>query len=224
MLVEESAALTDSDVKELIGLSKSAVQDGATSKSEINDLLKTARAATQESCMIQQETTDISEAEIAALLDQLNKESATPEGTPLNAEEEHPESETGHVCTEKSTDPDDSAQVAAILSQLIDTSRLEDKFGETEPESPSPSVSIPHFPSVPKDSDSVDDDLFSRLAKLKTISPKTYTGTDRGSINVFIPGISTIDNDDTIHWCGASRISLSTNLKSFAVTTQRSSV
>ena len=194
--------MDEPDVKELIELSRTAVKEGTSSKSEVDDLLKNAETATQESQKSEDDLNDISEDDIAALLKQLRKEQETMASESLDAPEETPELEKTDAPTPKSNIPDDSAEVAAILSQLTDTAHLEQKFDETDSESPFPSISGLSLPSVPNDSASADDDLSTRLAKLKTFPPKTYTGTDRGSINVFVPGISKTDDDETIHWCG----------------------
>jgi hypothetical protein len=202
-LVEESAALNETDVKELIGLSRSAVEDGKASKPEVDDLLRSASAGTRSS-KVQEDSNDIGEDQIAALLDQLRKDNETSaecatEFTPKGT------SNSTQVTNNSLQNPlilDDSAEVAAILSQLTDAAHLELKFDESDSESQFPAASGLSLPSVPKDTDSTDDDLSSRFAKLKSFPPKTYTGTDRGSINVFVPGISKTDDDETTHWCG----------------------
>jgi hypothetical protein len=213
--------LNDPDVKELMGLSRTAVKEGTSSKSEVDDLLKSAKTATQESQRSEDGLNDISEDDIAVLLEQLRNEQETVADKSLDAPEDNPESEKPDAPTSKSNVPDDSAEVAAILSQLTDASHLEQKFDESDLESPFPSVSGLLLPSVPKDSD---DDLATRLAKLKTFPPKTYTGTDRGSINVFVPGISKTDDDETIHWCGMALLIVSINSKQFVMTMPQSNV
>jgi len=198
-LVEESAALNDSDVKELIGLSRTAVKDGMSSKPEADDLLGKAKTATQQP-QNPQDTNDISEEEIEALLKQLGDE---PYSAVSDTEGEVSKSlEQPDKPPENSSIPDDSAEVAAILSQLTDAAHLEQKFDDHDSEPASPSTSGLSLPSVPKDNDSTEDDLSARLANLKAFPPKNYTGKDRGSINVFVPGIAKVDDDDSIHWCG----------------------
>ena len=193
--------MNEPDITELIGLSRTAVKEGTSSMSEVDDLLRTAKTATHESQKSEGDLNDISDDDIAALLEQLHNEQERVANKSLDAPEETPELEKADVPTHKSNVPDDSAEVAAILSQLTDAAHLEQKFDESDSESPFPSVPRLSLPSVPKDSDTADDDLTTRLAKLKTFPPKTYTGTDPGSINVFVPGISKTDDDDTIHWC-----------------------
>ena len=182
--------MNDPDVKELIGLSRTAVKEGTSSKPEVDNLLKSAKTATQESHKSEDDLNDISEDDIAALLEQLRNEPETASSMSLDAPKETPELEKADAPTPTSNVHDDSAEIAAILSQLTDAAHLEQKFDEPDSESPFPSVSGLSLPSGPTDSDTADDDLSTRLAKLKTFSPKTYTGTDRGSINVFVPGIS----------------------------------
>lgn len=214
--MEESAALNRPDVEELVGLSNTAVKEGTTSKTEVDDLLKRAKAITQESTKQDEDANDISEDDIAALLDQLGKDNWTSVDDPLATSKEISESkEPAHldILYQNPSIPDESAEVAAILSQLTDVARLEQKFDESNSESPFPSVSELSLPSVPKDGNATDDELSTRLAKLKLFPPKTYTGTDRGSINVFVPGISKTEDDETIHWCGIFRRTFSTNLK-----------
>lgn len=201
--MEESAALSEPDIKELMGLSRTAMREGTTSKSEVNDLLKSAKAATQESQKPEEDSNDISEDDIAALLDQLSKDNGAHIGHYSNVPGGLPESqEAADLSAQDPAAPDDSAEVAAILSQVTDAARLEQKFDESDSETPFPSVSGLSLPSLPNDADSTDEDLSTRLARLKTFPPKTYTGTDRGSINVFVPGISKTEDDETIHWCG----------------------
>lgn len=201
-MVEESAALNEPDLKEFIELSRTAVNEGTSSKSEVDELLNSAKRATQKSQKSEDDLNDINEDDIAALLEQLHNEQDMVVKSSLDAPEETPESKKAEAPTPKSNVPDDSAEVAAILSQLTDAAHLEQKFDESDSEPPFPSVLGLSLPSVPKDSVSAHDDLSTRLAKLKTFPPKTYTGTDRGSINVFVPGISKTDDDETIHWCG----------------------
>ena len=193
--------MNEPDITELIGLSRTAVKEGTSSMSEVDGLLRTAKTATQEPQKSEGDLNDISEDDIAALLEQLRNEQERVANKSLDAPEETPELEKADVPTHISNVPDDSAEVAAILSQLTDAAHLEQKFDESDSESPFPSVPRLSLPSVPKDSDTADDDLTTRLSKLKTFLPKTYTGTDPGSINVFVPGISKTDDDDTIHWC-----------------------
>lgn len=162
-------------------------------------LLEKAKAATQQA-ETSHETHDVGDEEIEALLKQLGDEPYTELTDP---EGEIPESHehSGHP-PENPAIPDDSAEVAAILSQLTDAAHLEQKFEDPDSESATPSIPGLSLPSVPKDSESTEDDLSARLANLKAFPPKTYTGTDPGSINVFIPGIAKTDYDDSIHWCG----------------------
>jgi hypothetical protein len=197
-LIEETAALNEPDVKELVRLSTNILQDSISSKPEADDLLKRARLATQESNKNGDNVDEISEDDIAALLKQLGDEHEN-----LQTLEDHsePQKAASKDAVQKFTD-DDSAEVAALLSQLTDAAHLEQKFEDSGPESPYPSISKTFLPSVPKDADDTVDELSNRLAKLKTSPPKNYTGTDRGSINVFVPGLSKLDDDETIHWCG----------------------
>ena len=162
-------------------------------------LLEKAKIVAQQA-ETSQKTHDVSEDEIEALLKQLGDEPYTelagPGGEIPKSHEhsEHP--------PENPAIPDDSAEVAAILSQLADAAHLEQKFEDPDSGSATPSIPDLSLPSVPKDSESSEDDLSARLANLKAFPPKTYTGTDPGSINVFIPGIVKTDDDDSIHWCG----------------------
>ena len=198
-MVEESAALNDSDVKELIGLSRTAVKEGTSSKPEVHDLLEKAKTATQQP-QNPQDTNDISEEEIEALLRQLGDE---PYTATSDAEGEVSKShEQVDKPSEDSAIPDDSAEVAAILSQLTNAAHLEQKFDDQDSGPATPSTPGLSLPSVPKDTDSTEDDLSARLANLKTFPPQNYTGKDRGSINVFVPGIAKVDDDESIHWCG----------------------
>jgi hypothetical protein len=142
----------------------------------------------------------VSEEEIAALLQQLESEPEKTAELAFNNDKELSTSQDG-VNTDKLNNTE-THEIAAILAQLTDAAHLEQKFQDSESDSPFPSVSSLSLPSVPKDSESADDDLSARLANLKTFQPKTYTGTDRGSINVFVPGIAKTEEDETIHWCG----------------------
>lgn len=202
-LIEESAALEAADVDELVGLSRDAIKDGKTTKSEVKELLSSARTATEQAKVDKPEN-NVSEEDIAALLKQLE--------TNNNGQDEeinHSE-DSRHTQAAETNDPehskpaDDSDEIAAILSQLTDETRLEQKYDNTtntnEEDSPFPSVSGLSPPSVPE---STTDDFSIRLANLKSFQPKTYTGKDRGSINVFVPGIAPTHEDETIHWCGS---------------------
>jgi hypothetical protein len=214
--VEESAALNRPEIDRLVELSNAAVKQGTTRTTEVNDLLKRAKAATRESIKQDEDSNDISEDDIAALLDQLGQNSWTSVDDSLGTPKELSGSKEPadlDILSQNPSIPDDSAEVAAILSQLTDAAHLEHKFNESNSESPFPSVSELSLPSVPKDEGATDDDLSTRLAKLKLFPPKTYTGTDRGSINVFVPGISKTVDDETVHWCGIFRRTFSTNLK-----------
>lgn len=217
-LVEESAALNDSDVKELIGLSRAAVKDGRSTKPEVVDLLERAKAVTRQPEENSQEAHDVSEEEIEALLKQLGEE---PYIEPADSEGETSKS---HQQTKQPAEnpaiPDDSAQVAAILSQLTDAAHLEQKFDDRDSESATPSTPGLSLPSVPKDGDSTEDDLSARLANLKAFPPKTYTGKDRGSINVFVPGIAKTDDDDRMNWCGRIPCSCIVDIKIYVMTTR----
>jgi hypothetical protein len=199
-LIEESAALNDPDVTELIELSQSSVKRGTASSAEVHDLVKQAKQATGASKTITEDHQDISEEEIATLLKQLDDESKR-EGEI----EPEPDAEKKPSVLTNPTQPDDSAEIARILSQLTDAARLEQKFEDSDSESQFPSVSRLSLPSVPKDedeADNTDDDLSARLANLKSFTPNNYTGTDRGSINIFIPSVAKTEEDETIHWCG----------------------
>ena len=160
--------------------------------------MEKAKTATQEPHN-PQDTNDISEEEIEALLRQLGDEPYTP--TPDAEGEVSKSHEQVDKPSENSAIPDDSAEVAAILSQLTDAAHLEQKFDDQDSEPATPSTPGLSLPSVPK-AESTEDDLSARLANLKTFPPQNYTGKDRGSINVFVPGIAKVDDDDSIHWCG----------------------
>jgi hypothetical protein len=199
-LIEESSGLNESDAKELVRLSTTTLRDGIPSKPEVDDLLARAKLATQESNNVEDSVNEISDDDIAALLKQLcggHENLETLEGHSGSQE-------TAAVkdADPKFTDPDDSAEVAALLSQLTDAAHLEQKFEDSDPEPPCPPDSELSLPSVPKDSDDAVDELSNRLAKLKTSPPKNYTGTDRGSINVFVPGLKKPEDDETTNWCG----------------------
>jgi hypothetical protein len=175
------------------------VKDGRTSKPEIIHLLKDARTATEQS-KLTQDVNDVSEEEIASLLQQLESEpEKVPEHSFNNDKEPSISHEGGNI---DKLNADETDEIASILAQLADAAHLEQRFQDPESDSAFPSVSGLSFPSVPKGSESADDDLSARLANLKTFQPKTYTGTDRGSINVFVPGIAKAEEDETIHWCG----------------------
>ena len=171
-----------------------------SSRSETDDLLKEAKVATAESNSEERKSHDVNEDDVAALLKQLGDDK---EEKLINARSES--HETTHDSSQKQHRvEDDSTEVAAILSQLTDEARLEQKFEESDSESPFPSVSKLSLPSAPNETDSTEDELSSRLANLRSFPVKNYTGIDRGSINVFVPGIAKMDNDETIHWCGNS--------------------
>jgi hypothetical protein len=201
--VEESAALDKDDADEVIGLSTSAVKNGMTSKAETDDLVKSARAATEQSKNVEEDTNDISEDDIAALLKQLGEDNETFLDHTSPEPKDTAEQQGPPGADQKAKD---DAEIETTLSQLRDAARLEQKFDEDDSDSESGFPSVPGslFPSVPKDTDSADDELSTRLANLKTFhAPKTYTGVDPGSINVFIPGISkTEEEDQTVDWCG----------------------
>jgi hypothetical protein len=201
-LIEDSAALDENDVKDLIGLSRTAVNDGTASKAEVDNLLKSAKTATELSKGLHEESGDVTEDEIAALLEQLGNDKELQLPTKLKSPEVPSESrEYTNISPREPKVDDDSSEVAAILSQLGDEARLEQEFEDSDHESKFPSLSRLSFPSAPKADDLAEDDLSTRLANLKTFGPKTYTGTDRGHINVFVPSLSKTD-DETIHWCG----------------------
>jgi len=212
-LIEEGAALDEDDVNELVGLSKDAANSGMASKKEVKELLDSARTATDQSKGEKTED-DVSEEDIAALLKQLEA---------TNADDRDDKVEEFSISTQlqgasapgDSTEPDDSDEIAAILSQLKDEASLEQKYSREnttnpheEQDSPFPSVSRLSLPSVAAASTSSADDFSARLANLKSFHPKTYTGKDKGSINVFVPGIAPTDEDETIHWCGIPRFRL----------------
>lgn len=171
-------------------------------KAEAHELMKRA----QQLKTAQEDTNDVSEDDIAALLKQLGEDN--------NNFLEHTSSEEKDTSEAHATadakvqrDQDDVAEIETTLSQLRDAARLEQKFDsvvDPDTESSFPSVPRSIFPSVPKDAHSGDDELSTRLANLKTFQPKTYTGIDRGSINVFVPGIAKTEEDETTHWCGMS--------------------
>ena len=196
-LVEESAALNDEDVKELIGLSSDAVKKGKTSLPEAQKLLREVETAKRESHSGHDE---VSEDEIAALLKQLgdnNDEDNIPSQDP---------SKTSNDDIEKQDPPDkkgpgndDSEEIAAVLSQLADEAHLESKFEESSSSSPFPSVSKLPLPSL--SSDTADDDFLSRISNLKNLSASTGKS---GVINTFIPSLAKPEDEDMENWCGMS--------------------
>jgi hypothetical protein len=202
-LIEESAALDAADVDELVGLSRDAIKDGKTTKSEVKELLSSARTAT-EHAKVDNPENNVSEEDIAALLKQLETNN-NGQDEELNHSEDSRHTQRAETNDPEQSKPaDDSDEIAAILSQLTDEAHLEQKYDNTtntnEEDSPFPSVSGLSPPSVPE---STTDDFSTRLANLKSFQPKTYTGKDRGSINVFVPGIAPTHEDETIHWCGS---------------------
>lgn len=198
--MEESAALNDQEVTELLGLTRNAVKEGVESKSETKDLLKDARSATDESKRGEDETKEVSEDDIEALLEQIGEAKVKTTDTldETNGKGDEPTSSTAEL--------DDSEEIAMILSQLTDAARLEQQFKGDNRDVDFPSVSGLSLPSVPKD-ESGDDDFNARLANLRSFKPSTwnYTGTDPGTINVFIPGMAKAADDESEHWCGKSR-------------------
>lgn len=198
-MIEESAALNEPDVKELVGLSTTTLQNAMLSKPEADGLLERARLATQESKILDN-ADEISEDDIAALLKQLCDGNENLEALDGHSGPQNPGD--GKDVDQKFTEPEDSAEVAAILSQLTDAVHLEKNIEDSDTESLYQSASKLSLPSVPKDADDTVDELSNRLAKLKAFPSTNYTGTDRGSINVFIPGLSKTEPDETIHWCG----------------------
>jgi hypothetical protein len=201
-LIEESAGLDDADVNELVGLSKAAATEGTSSRSEAKELLHSARTATEQS-KVEEQSHDVSDEAIAALLKQLEADNGGQDDGIKDSERSTDPQETKTNDPEESKQADESDDIAAILAQLTDEAHLEQKYETTstsnDEDSPFPSVSGLSLPSVPT---STTDDFSTRLANLKSFQPKTYTGTDRGSINVFIPGIASTEEDETIHWCG----------------------
>jgi len=196
-LIEESAGLDDNDVTELLGLSRNAAEDGISTKSETQILLKNAKGAMQP---IDSER-EVNEDDVAALLRQLGeeKDTAAPEETENSTDRNPDES------AENTGEADDSAEIAAILSQLTDAARLEQQFDDTDSQANTPTISHLSLPSVPTTTTSEEDDLSARLANLKSFkpaTPKNYTGTDLGSINVFVPGLAKTQEDESEHWCG----------------------
>lgn len=212
-LIEEGAALGEDDVNELVGLSKDAAKSGMTSKKEIRDLLDSARTATEQSKAEEPEN-NVSDEDIAALLKQLEPTNGGDRDDKIEDFSSSTEAKGADAHTPgDSIEPDDSDEIAAILSQLKDEASLEQKYSSDnttnpneEQDSPFPSVSRLSLPSVPSTSTtSSADDFSTRLANLKSFHPKTYTGRDKGSINVFVPGIAPTDEDETIHWCGTPK-------------------
>lgn len=194
-------------MNELVGLSKDTSRNGMTSKSEVKELLQSARIATEQS-MVDEPSNDVSEEEIAALLKQLETNNGGQDDEIEDTEDSAKPRATISKDPEESKQPDDSDEIAAILSQLKDEASLEQKYDTPntngDEESPFPSVSGLSLPSAPT---STTDDFSTRLANLKSFQPKTYIGTDRGSINVFVPGVArTQEEDETIHWCGSSPV------------------
>lgn len=196
-LIEESATLDESDVPELLGLSNAAVKDGAAAKHEAENLLKEGKSVTEQLKAGETNQNDVSEEEVAALLKRLEDSTGkTPFGlseTPQDRSQSQGIEKPAEEC------PDEAADVAAILAQLTDEAKVDQDFEESESES-----GLPCLPSVPKDTGSIgEDELSTRLANLKSGGPKNYTGTDRGSINVFVPSVAKTDDDETEHWCGS---------------------
>jgi hypothetical protein len=197
--------LDDSDVNELVGLSTAATKQGISSQSETAKLLKAAQSATEGSKNIEPDTNDVSEDDIAALLKQLGEDQANQEipsdNPPPYTERNEQAEETGNETQHKSTKEDDSDEVAAILSQLTDAARLEQKFKDSDTESTLPSVSTLSLPSVPTNAE---EDFTLRLANLKSFAPQTanYTGREKGTINVFVPGLAKTQDDESMDWCG----------------------
>jgi ANCHR-like B-box zinc-binding domain len=183
--VEESAALDPHEVFELLDLSKQSAQRG-TSREEITELLSSAREASQGRA--EDEEHEVTEDEIAALLQQLDVQE-TPHSDILFTQSTSPQPDAA------SREVDSSDEVAALLAQLTDAARLEPSIPDETTDSPPPF----DLPSVPRDADP-DNDFASRLSRLKSFTPetKTYTGTDLGSINVFI---ANKEKDESVHWC-----------------------
>ena len=186
---------------ELLGLSEDANKDGLSTKAETADLMRSAKIATQSSAHAKSQENDVSEEEIAALLKQLCEEKGVEDPTTSGKIRDQPDV-SGQDKAGALAEPDDSAEVAAILSQLTDAARLEQQFEDNNAKDVS-TISHPSLPSVPTTT-SEEDDFTLRLANLKSFKPETknYTGTDRGSINVFVPGLVSTQDDESEHWCG----------------------
>lgn len=205
--------MDEDDVNELVALSNNATKSGVTSKAEVKELLDTARVATEQP-KVDDPGNHVSEEQIAALLQQLEAAHAGDPDDRIGEEEDsaHPQHAGTHTPRD-SKEHDDTDEIAAILAQLKDEAHLEHKYSNDnttnppdEESSPFPSVSglsLPTDPTTP-----FADDFSTRLANLKSFNPKTYTGKDKGSINVFVPGIAPTDEDETIHWCGIPKVCL----------------